>query len=1552
MLGNGAGLFTYTDTSTMTPTTPLGVPYGIITADFNGDLHQDFALVKRISSVYSNMRVMLGDGTGQFSIYADLMTNTNNPTDIVSGDFDGNGSIDIVTMSAASPGTLSFFANNGSGFNAAINTTPGSFGLAYYARAGYFDNDANLDVLITLDGAPGKLVFMHGNGDGTFTTGLNMTIGSNPRDLDLADFNGDTKMDVAVALSGTDSVVVVFGDGLGGVSSVATYLSGGDGPLSLKVADIDGDTDNDIVVGNLFDYVIGVLKNDGSGNFTLNRHEGFTDIQELTIGNFDGDANPDIVFTSSGTKKLMYMGNDGAGGFISYNNLFDPDNITRPNSAAGLDFNGDGFTDVVAANSTTNTFSFFTGDGAGNYTFNSSIATATGPISIQAGDFDGDTKNDVLLLESSVPQLTYYPGNGAGVFGAPVSVALSGTPVYVLTYDLDNDTDLDAVVVNAAGSVDVYVNNSGTFSLVANNTTGINGPSWVAAGLIDGDNIPDLAVCNNTGNNVKIFIGAGSCNFTAGNSITVSSGPDVVAVGDINGDTYLDIAVCYGTTSQVSYAYGDGSGTFGSVTNLSVSGASSITGIVMADMNLDGNSDVVTCNNGTHDVSVLKGSGSGLTYQGAFFSGYRPVYISTGSINGDMLPDLFVCNADATNGASSVAAIINRTAYITISGSASVCNGSSVPLTGTASYAYNWSSGETTQSINANTTNSYTLTTTNYNTGCTSVSTPVSVTINPSPAVTSVSGNTTICSSSSTTLTANTDATTPQIVWYDQLSGGSILQSGAAFTTPTLISNTSYYIEVTDLATGCVLSPRYQVDVQIGDVTAPTFTSCPATITVNSDPGSCGAIVTWTAPIATDNCGTPTVSQSQGLPSGSTFPVGTNTVEFTAIDAASNTSTCTFQVIVTDVEAPVFISCPSNITVGNSAGTCGATVTWSVPAATDNCGSPTVTLTSGQAPGSVFSTGTTAIVYTASDANGNTNTCSFTVTVNDTENPVIAGCPSTQNLNNAAGTCGQVASWVPPTVSDNCGGATITQTSGLASGSTFPVGTNTIVYTATDGNGNTSTCSFDIVVSDTELPVFNSCTPAFTINNNTGVCGRVITFPMPGATDNCSGVTVTQVSGLTSGSTFPIGNSTVVFEATDASGNIATCSQTVTIVDAEFPQIVGMPSNISVSASSGSCDAVANWAPPTVTDNCSGATITQSAGLPSGSTFPAGTTIITYDATDAAGNITSASFNVTVTDATPPVISNCPSNMTVCEGDTVNFTAPTATDNCSATVTVAQISGPASGTVFPSGTSTVIFRATDGSGNFTNCTFTVSVNSVPVVNLNYPITSTCENSTLLTLNGGTPGGGVYSGNGVSGGTFDPSASGTGMQYITYTVTNSNGCSADAIDSIFVNSMPSVSLSLNDTLVCTYNSQFPLAGGSPSGGTYTGTGVSSGLFTPSTAGIGSHTITYSYTDANSCTNTVTDVIDVSSCVGVEEITSQHFIKVFPNPGNGELWLELTGYAGGNVQVDVFNLLGEKVYAQVHDGSNIRLDLSYLVVGTYILTVYDNERHDMRKIIIQK
>ncbi len=331
---------------------------------------------------------------------------------------------------------------------------------------------------------------------------------------------------------------------------------------------------------------------------------------------------------------------------------------------------------------------------------------------------------------------------------------------------------------------------------------------------------------------------------------------------------------------------------------------------------------------------------------------------------------------------------------------------------------------------------------------------------------------------------------------------------------------------------------------------------------------------------------------------------------------------------------------------------------------------------------------------------------------------------------NDNGLCSKVVTYSAPNGTDNCTGASTTQTAGLASGSAFPVGSTTNAFLVTDAAGNSATCSFTVVISDNELPSI-TCPANITGNNDNGLCSKVVTYSTPNGTDNCPGANTTQTAGLASGSAFPVGSTTNAFRVTDAAGNSATCSFTVVISENEVPSIT-CPTNITGSNDTGLCSKVVTYSAPNGTDNCAGSTTTQTAGLTNGSAFPVGSTTNIFSVTDAAGNTATCSFTVVISDNEVPTIS-CPANITgnndngLCS-KVVTYSAPNGTDNCAGASTT-QTAGLASGSAFPVGSTTNAFLVTDAAGNSATCSFTVVIsdNEVPSITCPTNITGTNDN---------------------------------------------------------------------------------------------------------------------------------------------------------------------------------------------------------------------------------
>ena len=498
----------------------------------------------------------------------------------------------------------------------------------------------------------------------------------------------------------------------------------------------------------------------------------------------------------------------------------------------------------------------------------------------------------------------------------------------------------------------------------------------------------------------------------------------------------------------------------------------------------------------------------------------------------------------------------------------------------------------------------------------------------------------------------------------------------------------------------------------------------PPVITVPPDitkqaTSSDGAVVTFTVDFSDPNGDL--AAHGCDHASGETFPITTTTVTCTATDDAGNTATpASFTITVTpqppppDNTAPT-ITTPGDFSVEATSGS-GATVTYSASASDPD--DAVASFGCSPASGTVFGLGNTTVTCNASDSHGNDSSASFTVSVVDTIGPVISGVPGNVTTEATSGS-GAVVTFTNPTASDAVSGPAGV-TCSPASGSTFGITTTTVTCSATDTHGNTSSASFNVKVQDTTDPVISNV-PSDISQEATSSSGRTVTFSTPTATDLGASVPVNCVPG--SGSTFAVGETTVVCTATDGAGNSASKSFKVTVQDS-LPPVFGPAPDVNANAAPGGT--VVTYTNPTATDAVAGV-VAVNCTPASGSTFPIGSTLVSCSASDPSGHSASTTFHVIVADHTPPVIT-VPADITAeatgLSGAAVTY-AFSATDPDDAVST--SSCSPASGTTFPIGQTTVTCNATDSHTNSASKTFKVTVaDTTPPVLSNVPADKTVE----------------------------------------------------------------------------------------------------------------------------------------------------------------------------------------------------------------------------------
>jgi hypothetical protein len=248
--------------------------------------------------------------------------------------------------------------------------------------------------------------------------------------------------------------------------------------------------------------------------------------------------------------------------------------------------------------------------------------------------------------------------------------------------------------------------------------------------------------------------------------------------------------------------------------------------------------------------------------------------------------------------------------------------------------------------------------------------------------------------------------------------------------------------------------------------------------------------------------------------------------------------------------------------------------------------------------------------------------------------------------------------------------------------------------------------------------------------------------------------------------------------------------------------------------------------------------------------------------------------------------------------------------------------------------------STVGSGSST-----VLFNPNPVVDIS-PLYSLCDNAGLTTVNG-LPSGGTFSGPVMTGNQFDPAQT-PGIYPVTYSYTDGNGCSGSA--SIDVEVLETVDVTLDPfNEICIQNGAITLGGGSPAGGDFTGTGVSTDQFDPAVSGEGTFSITYSVLGLNGCTSSASQAITVNDCAGIEEIEGLA-VTISPNPASEYLTIQTS--SDENLTYSISTEDGKIVSASASFVKGTEtISISNLASGVYFVTFSSSTSKVVKKLIIQ-
>lgn len=341
-------------------------PKAMAVGDFNGDGKLDLAVANNcygFSDCNVNwpgtVSILLGDGAGNFTLTSTVSTGEWSwPTSIAVGDFNGDGKLDLA-ITDWSQDTVSILLGDGTG-NFTLASRPGTGNYCTeFVAAGDFNGDGKLDLAVANSGAtnsPGTVSILLGDGTGNFTLHSSIAEGGGPVSLAVGDFNGDGNLDLAVASWGSNALSILLGDGTGNFTPFSSPVAGSY-EASVVTGDFNHDGKLDLAVTSSAWSEIWIMLGDGAGNFSLAATlEPTNDIfNPPVLADFNGDNNLDLAVGGYYYSKAFVLLGDGTDNFNP--NAFPPTGGSNPIALAVGDFNGDGKLDLAALNAGNDTVS-------------------------------------------------------------------------------------------------------------------------------------------------------------------------------------------------------------------------------------------------------------------------------------------------------------------------------------------------------------------------------------------------------------------------------------------------------------------------------------------------------------------------------------------------------------------------------------------------------------------------------------------------------------------------------------------------------------------------------------------------------------------------------------------------------------------------------------------------------------------------------------------------------------------------------------------------------------------------------------------------------------------------------------------------------------------------------------------------------------------------------------------------------------------------------------------------------------------------------------------
>ncbi len=349
------------------PTNSIGINFAshMAKGDFNSDGKMDFVVPHTPNVTTNNLTVFLGNGNGTFVQQPFLSSGAMSPSSVAAGDFNGDGKLDLAVANATSS-SISIMLGTGNGnFTPAITPFfPAGGTQTVFITTGDFNGNGLLDLAVVNQTSSNVAVFL-GNGNGTFAQAPIPAFSSGglrPSYVGVGDFTGDAKPDLVVVNNGSSNVVVFKGNGLGTFAQIANFASdpqsSSSSPYFGAISDYDGNGTLDLAVTNTSTSNISIFTGTGNGTFSNSTIPSYVTVgnpYSIEKGDFTGDGITDLAVGVNNLSKIIIFRGNGDATFSQATNFpADPNPNWLPKSIIAGDFNGNGSLDLVVGKYTSN----------------------------------------------------------------------------------------------------------------------------------------------------------------------------------------------------------------------------------------------------------------------------------------------------------------------------------------------------------------------------------------------------------------------------------------------------------------------------------------------------------------------------------------------------------------------------------------------------------------------------------------------------------------------------------------------------------------------------------------------------------------------------------------------------------------------------------------------------------------------------------------------------------------------------------------------------------------------------------------------------------------------------------------------------------------------------------------------------------------------------------------------------------------------------------------------------------------------------------------------